>query len=201
MAKLSSQRAGPRWYLAHNKTLARRLYQEFKKLFPIQCNREYSFVQPITTTISPSHIPAGDVYIRKARLSTRIRQAAVIGQTAIRYSSAAISIIIASVSCNLRLSGSPRPTTECFLILEKGQKIARRDHRASGCGSSTNAMKGLQARRVSRARLISFELFPTYDDSAISHRHVWATRFESLEQIDPLTGQVKQNLFTSAHLS
>src|SRR3974390_654591 len=63
MAKVVEQLGRPSLVLAHNKTLAAQLYQEFRTFFPSNAVEYfvsyYDYYQP------EAYIPAGDVYIEK----------------------------------------------------------------------------------------------------------------------------------------
>ncbi len=99
-------------------------------------------------------------------------------------------VIVASVSCIYGL-GSPEAYYGMLLLLEKGQKIARRDilRRLVEIQYERN---DLDFRRGAfRVRGDVIEVFPTYED--VAYRiEMWGDQVENLAQIDPLFGQVKQ---------
>jgi excinuclease ABC subunit B len=78
-----------------------------------------------------------------------------------------------------------------LLMLEKGQKISREEITARLVAILYERNEGDFKRGAFRVRGDIIELFPTYDDSAY-RIGMWGDEIESLEQIDPLTGQVKQ---------
>ncbi len=99
-------------------------------------------------------------------------------------------VIVASVSCIYGL-GSPEAYYGMLLMLEKGQHIAREEI-TSKLVNILYERNDIDFKRGSfRVRGDVIELHPTYDDYAY-RISLWGDEIESLEQIDPLTGQVKQ---------
>ena len=99
-------------------------------------------------------------------------------------------VIVASVSCIYGL-GSPEAYYGMLLMLEKGQKIAREEITSRLVDILYERHEGDFKRGTFRVRGDVIEIFPTYDDFAY-RISLWGDEIESLEQIDPLTGQVKQ---------
>src|SRR5258708_7657509 len=99
-------------------------------------------------------------------------------------------VIVASVSCIYGL-GSPDAYYGMLLMLEKGQKISREDITKRLVEILYERNEGDFRRGAFRVRGDVIELFPTYDESAY-RIGMWGDEIETLEQIDPLTGQVKQ---------
>ena len=99
-------------------------------------------------------------------------------------------VIIASVSCIYGL-GSPEAYYGMLLMLEKGQKIARKDLLARLVEILYDRNDGDFRRGTFRVRGDVVEVFPTYDDYAY-RIEFWGDEIESLSQIDPLLGQVRQ---------
>ena len=99
-------------------------------------------------------------------------------------------VIVASVSCIYGL-GSPEAYYGMLLMLEKGQKISR-NHIVSKLVDILYDRNETDFKRGTfRVRGDVIELYPTYDDSAY-RIELWGDEVESLAQIDPLLGQVKQ---------
>src|SRR5579871_3567899 len=123
MAKVIEKIGYPALVLAHNKTLAAQLYQEFQSYFPSNAVEYfvsyYDYYQP------EAYIPAGDVYIEKEATINdeldRLRLSATRSLFERRD-----CVIVASVSCIYGL-GSPEAYYGMLLFLEKGQKIKRQD--------------------------------------------------------------------------
>src|SRR6202167_195067 len=188
MAKVIERMGLPALVLAHNKTLAAQLYQEFTTFFPSNAVEYfvsyYDYYQP------EAYIPSGDVYIEKEATINEELDKLRLSATRSLFERRDC-IIIASVSCIYGL-GSPEAYYGMLLMLEKGQKISREEITAHLVSILYERNEGDFKRGAFRVRGDVIELFPTYDDSAY-RINLWGDEIESLEQIDPLTAQVKQN--------
>jgi len=178
----------PTLVLAHNKTLAAQLYQEFKCYFPSNAVEYfvsyYDYYQP------EAYIPAGDVYIEKeATINDELDKLRLSATRSLFERRDCV--IIASVSCIYGL-GSPDAYYGMLLMLEKGQKIKREEITGRLVDILYERHEGDFKRGAFRVRGDVIEIFPTYDDLAY-RISMWGDEIESLEQIDPLTSQVKQN--------
>src|SRR5450631_578376 len=187
MAKIIEQLNRPALVLAHNKTLAAQLYHEFKSFFP-QNAVEY-FVSYYDYYQPEAYIPAGDVYIEKEATVNdeldKLRLAATKSLFERRD-----CIIVASVSCIYGL-GSPEAYYGMLLFLEKGQKIKRQDIVRKLVEILYERTEEEFRRGTFRMRGDVIEVFPTYDDNAY-RIELFGDEVESLSQIDPLFGTVKQ---------
>ena len=187
MAKVIEQMNRPALVLAHNKTLAAQLYHEFKAFFP-QNAVEY-FVSYYDYYQTEAYIPAGDVYIEKEATVNdeldKLRLAATRSLFERRD-----CIIVASVSCIYGL-GSPDAYYGMLLFLEKGQKIKRQDIVRKLVEILYERTEEDFRRGTFRVRGDIIEIFPTYDDNAY-RIEMFGDEVESLAQIDPLFGTVKQ---------
>ena len=187
MAKVVEQMNRPALVLAHNKTLAAQLYHEFKAFFP-QNAVEY-FVSYYDYYQPEAYIPAGDVYIEKEATVNdeldKLRLAATRSLFERRD-----CIIVASVSCIYGL-GSPDAYYGMLLFLEKGQKIKRQDIVRKLVEILYERTEEDFRRGTFRVRGDIIEIFPTYDDNAY-RIEMFGDEVESLAQIDPLFGTVKQ---------
>ncbi|MGD1092989.1 MAG: excinuclease ABC subunit UvrB [Bryobacteraceae bacterium] len=187
VAKVIEHFGRPALVLAHNKTLAAQLYQEFKTFFPGNAVEYfvsyYDYYQP------EAYIPSGDVYIEKeATINDELDKLRLSATRSLFERRDCI--IVASVSCIYGL-GSPDAYYGMLLMLEKGQKITRQEITSRLVDILYERHEGDFKRGCFRVRGDVIELFPTYDDSAY-RISMWGDEIESLEQIDPLTGQVKQ---------
>ena len=99
-------------------------------------------------------------------------------------------IIVASVSCIYGL-GSPEAYYGMLLFLEKGQKITRKEITSKLVEILYERTDGEFKRGTFRVRGDVIEVYPTYDDNAY-RIELWGDEVESLSQIDPLFGTVKQ---------
>jgi excinuclease ABC subunit B len=187
MAKVIEQANRPTLVLAHNKTLAAQLYHEFRTFFP-QNAVEY-FVSYYDYYQPEAYIPAGDVYIEKEATINdeldKLRLAATKSLFERRD-----CVIVASVSCIYGL-GSPDAYYGMMMFVEKGQKIKREDITRRLVEILYERSDSDFRRGTFRVRGDIIEVFPTYEDMAY-RIELWGDEVESLAQIDPLFGTVKQ---------
>src|SRR5580658_8349590 len=188
MAKVIERTGRPALVLAHNKTLAAQLYQEFKMFFPGNAVEYfvsyYDYYQP------EAYIPSGDVYIEKeATINDELDKLRLSATRSLFERRDCI--IVASVSCIYGI-GSPEAYYGMLLMLDKGQKIERKALTQRLVDILYERHEGDFKRGTFRVRGDVIEVFPTYDDLAY-RISLWGDEIETLEQIDPLTGQVKQN--------
>src|SRR5437763_1517632 len=187
MAKVIEQVNRPALILAHNKTLAAQLYHEFKQFFPNNAVEYfvsyYDYYQP------EAYIPAGDLYIEKEATINEELDKLRLSATRSLFERRD-SIIVSSVSCIYGL-GSPEAYYGMLLLLEKGQRIARKDitRRLVEILYERNDVDF--RRGTFRVRGDIIEVFPTYDETAY-RIELFGDEIESLAQIDPLFGTVKQ---------
>src|SRR5213079_3515024 len=187
MAKLIEQAGRPALVLAHNKTRAAQLYHEFKAFFPENAVEYfvsyYDFYQP------EAYVPSADIYIDKEATINdeldKLRLAATKSLFERRD-----CVIVASVSCIYGL-GSPEAYYGMLLMLEKGQKISRNQILSKLVEILYDRNDADFKRGTFRVRGDVIEVFPTYEDNAY-RIELWGDEVESLSQIDPLLGQVKQ---------
>src|SRR5690348_8563723 len=187
MAKVIEQANRPALVMAHNKTLAAQLYHEFKSFFP-QNAVEY-FVSYYDYYQPEAYIPSGDVYIEKeATINDELDKLRLSATRSLFERRDCV--IVASVSCIYGL-GSPEAYYGMLLFLEKGQKIKREDITRKLVEILYERTEGEFRRGTFRVRGDVIEIFPTYDDMAY-RVELWGDEIESLAQIDPLFGTVKQ---------
>src|SRR5436305_611780 len=187
IAKIIERFNRPALVLAHNKTLAAQLYHEFKQFFPNNAVEYfvsyYDYYQP------EAYIPSGDVYIEKEATINdeldRLRLSATRSLFERRD-----CVIVASVSCIYGL-GSPEAYYGMLLMLEKGQRIPRREITSKLVEILYDRNDHDFRRGTFRVRGDVIEIWPTYDENAY-RIEMWGDEVEMLSQIDPLLGQVKQ---------
>src|SRR5262249_51567626 len=187
MAKIIEQLNRTAIVLAHNKTLAAQLYHEFKQFFPNNAVEYfvsyYDYYQP------EAYIPAGDVYIEKeATINDELDKLRLSATRSLFERRDCV--IVASVSCIYGL-GSPEAYYGMLVMVEKGQKIKREEITSSLVHILYERHEGDFRRGTFRVRGDVIEILPTYEDTAY-RISMWGDEIESLEQIDPLTSQVKQ---------
>jgi excinuclease ABC subunit B len=187
MAKVIEHSGRPALILAHNKTLAAQLYQEFKTFFPSNAVEYfvsyYDYYQP------EAYIPSGDVYIEKEATINQELDKMRLSATRSLFERRDC-VIVASVSCIYGL-GSPEAYYGMLLMLEKGQSISREEITSKLVNILYERNDVDFKRGTFRVRGDVIELHPTYDDYAY-RISLWGDEIESLDQVDSLTGQVKQ---------
>ena len=187
MAKVIEACDRPALVLAHNKTLAAQLYHEFKSFFPTHAVEYfvsyYDYYQP------EAYIPSGDIYIEKeATINDELDKLRLSATRSLFERRDCV--IVASVSCIYGL-GSPEAYYGMLMMLEKGQHISRKELLQRLVEILYDRNDHDFRRGTFRVRGDVIELYPTYDDNAY-RIEMWGDQIESLSQIDPLLGQVKQ---------
>ena len=187
MAKIIEQVGKPALVMAHNKTLAAQLYGEFKAFFPHAAVEYfvsyYDYYQP------EAYIPSSDVYIEKeATINDELDKLRLSATRSLFERRDCV--IVSSVSCIYGL-GSPEAYYGMLMMLEKGQKITRKDIVSRLVEILYERNDHDFKRGTFRVRGDVIEVFPTYDDYAY-RIELWGDEVESLAQIDPLLGQVRQ---------
>jgi excinuclease ABC subunit B len=187
MARVIAALNRPALILAHNKTLAAQLYHEFKQFFPHNAVEYfvsyYDYYQP------EAYIPSSDLYIEKeATINEQLDQLRL-SATRSLFERRDV-VIVSSVSCIYGL-GSPEAYFGMLLLLEKGQRVRREDitRRLVEILYERNDVDF--RRGTFRVRGDVIEVFPTYDESAY-RIELFGDEIDSLSQIDPLFGTVKQ---------
>ena len=189
MAKVVEAVQKPTLVLAHNKTLAAQLYSEFKQFFPGNAVNYfvsyYDYYQP------EAYIPQTDLYIEKDSSINdeidRLRHAAT---------SALLSrkdvLIVASVSCIYGL-GSPEDYEALTLSLKSGEFKDRNQvlRRLVGIHYTRNDL-GF-TRGTFRVRGDVIEIIPAYGENII-RVELFGDEVDKITEVDPLTGEVLQNL-------
>ena len=187
MAKVIEAIGRPSLILAHNKTLAAQLYHEFKSYFPENAVEYfvsyYDYYQP------EAYIPSSDVYIEKeATINDELDKLRLSATRSLFERRDCV--IVASVSCIYGL-GSPEAYYGMLLMLEKGQKISRNQIVSRLVDILYDRNDADFRRGTFRVRGDVIEVYPTYDDHAY-RIEMFGDEIESLSQIDPLLGQVRQ---------
>lgn len=174
----------PTLVIAHNKTLAAQLYQEFRDFFPENAVSYfvsyYDYYQP------EAYIPSSDTYIEKeATINDEIDKLRL--STTTNLLTRSDVIVVASVSCIYNL-GSPIEYGKYVLELIEGQLLDRH--------SLLTRLEQLQYDRSDmelkrgawRERGEVIEVWPAYEDKALRIR-TFENSLQSLTWIDPVSGQ------------
>ncbi len=176
----------PTLVLAHNKTLAAQLYQEFKTFFPENAVEYfvsyYDYYQP------EAYVPASDLYIEKeATINDEIDRLRLSATRALFERRDVI--VVASVSCIYGL-GDPDAYYGMLLFVEPGMEMKRED--------LLRKLVELQYERAEinfergnfRVRGDIVEIYPSYQDEAY-RIEFWGDEIDGVYSIDPLLGEVK----------
>jgi len=183
MAKIIERLKRPTLVLAHNKTLAAQLYHEFRGFFPENAVEYfvsyYDYYQP------EAYIASTDTYIEKESTINDEIDRLRLSATRSLFERRDV-VIVASVSCIYGL-GSPEAYYGMLLMLEKGQRITRRE-------ILTKLVEILYERNdldfkrgTFRVRGDTVEVHPTYE-SAGFRIELWGDEVDKLSTFDPLTG-------------
>ncbi len=123
MANIIQSLKLPTLVLAHNKTLAAQLYNEFKEFFPE--NRVEYFVSYYDYYQPESYLPQKDQYIEKDAAINPKLELLRMSSTASLMSRKDV-IVVASVSCIYGL-GDPKNYKNLGIAIEKGMKMTRNE--------------------------------------------------------------------------
>ena len=171
--------------LAHNKTLAAQLYQEFRSLFP-QNAVEY-FVSYYDYYQPEAYMPAGDVYIEKEAIVNEEIDRLRMSATRALFERRDV-IVVASVSCIYGL-GDPDAYYGLLLFLEPGARMSR-DVLLQRLVELQYERSDINFQRGSfRVRGDVVEVYPSYQDQAY-RIELWGDEIDSISTIDPLLGEV-----------
>ena len=189
MAQVLAQVNRPTLVMAHNKTLAAQLYQEFKRFFPENAVEYfvsyYDYYQP------EAYVPATDSYIEKeATINDEIDRMRL-SATRSLFERRDV-IIVASVSCIYGL-GSPEAYYGLLLSLQLGQRIDRDQilRKLVEIQYERNDMEF--GRGTFRVRGDIVEVVPSYEEHAL-RIGLFGDEVDELAWFDPLTGKVIRRL-------
>jgi excinuclease ABC subunit B len=180
----------PALILAPNKTLAAQLYSEFQELFPKNAVEYfvsyYDYYQP------EAYIPSTDTYIEKDSAINeqidRMRHSA----TRSLFDRRDV-IIVSSVSCIYGL-GSPEAYEGMMIHLVANTEI-KRDHLIRELIRIQYQRNNIDfARGNIRVRGDVIEIFPPYEEDRAVRVEFFGDYVEKLSWIDPLTGQILDDM-------
>lgn len=175
----------PTLVLAHNKTLAAQLYQEFKTFFP-ENSVEY-FVSYYDYYQPEAYVPASDLYIEKEATINEEIDRLRLSATRALFERADV-IVVASVSCIYGL-GDPDAYYGMLIFIEPGMKIKREEFLQKLVELQYERVNIDFDRGVFRVRGDVVELYPSYQDQAY-RIEFWGDEIDSISTIDPLLGEV-----------
>jgi excinuclease ABC subunit B len=199
MAQVLATVNRPALVMAHNKTLAAQLYQEFKRFFP-QNAVEY-FVSYYDYYQPEAYVPATDSYIEKeATINDEIDRMRL-SATRSLFERRDV-IIVASVSCIYGL-GSPEAYYGMLLPLELGQRIDRDQILRRLVEIQYERNDTEFDRGAFRVRGDIVEVVPSYEEHAL-RIGLFGDEVDELAWFDPLTGKIirrveKVSIFPKSH--
>src|ERR1700719_315251 len=175
----------PTLVIAHNKTLAAQLCNEFRTFFPDNAVEYfvsyYDYYQP------EAYVPSRDLYIEKDSAINqevdRLRHAATAAVFARRD-----VIVVASVSCIFGL-GSPETYEMNMQILRRGEEIDRDQLLRKLVSIQYTRNDSILSRGSFRVRGETLEVFPAYAETAF-RATMFGDEVERLQHFDPLTGEL-----------
>lgn len=190
MANIIEQIQRPTLVLAHNKTLAAQLYQEFKGFFPNNAVEYfvsyYDYYQPEV------YIARTDTYIEKdMAINDRIDKMRLSATRSLLERDDVI--IVASVSCIYGL-GSPEYYKEMILTLTKGHEYRRDEILLHLVNMQYERNDYDFARATFRVRGDLLEIFPAYEEDIAYRFEFFGEELERIHMIDPLTGKTMQHI-------
>ena len=193
MANVVARVNRPTLVLAHNKTLAAQLYQEFKTFFPHNAVEYfvsyYDFYQP------EAYIARTDTYIEKDfAINDQIDKLRLSATRSLLEREDVL--IVASVSCIYGL-GSPEYYSGMNLELSVGKKIVRQELLLHLVSMQYKRNDFDFSRSTFRVRGDTIDVFPAYEDDMGIRIELFGDEIERLSEIDPLTGKVRHRMDSS----
>jgi len=185
MANVIAKAGRPALVIAHNKTLAAQLCNEFREFLPENAVEYfvsyYDYYQP------EAYIAATDTYIEKdSHINEEIDR--------LRHSATSNLlmrddvVIVASVSCIYGL-GSPEEYLRQVVLLREGAEVDRSEVFAKLVAIQYERNDVGFTRGKFRVRGDSFEVWPAYEDLAVRVR-LFGDEIEEIVRVDPLTQNV-----------
>jgi excinuclease ABC subunit B len=190
MAQVIARCERPALILAHNKTLAAQLYNEFRQLFPRNAVEYfvsyYDYYQP------EAYVPSSDTYIEKDSSINdnieKLRHAATYSLLTRRD-----VIIVASVSCIYGL-GSPDFYQKMMLPLEAGQRCVMDDVIRKLIDIQYVRNDYDFHRGTFRVRGDVLEIIPAYQNDQAVRLEFFGDELESISEVDALTGKTLNSM-------
>src|SRR6266496_3448216 len=174
----------PTLVLAHNKTLAAQLYQEFRRFFPENAVEYfvsyYDYYQP------EAYVPSTDSYIEKEATINEEIDRMRLSATRSLFERRDV-IIVASVSCIYGL-GSPEAYYGMLLPLERGQRISREEILRKLVEIQYERNDHDFGRGTFRVRGDIVEVYPSYEEQGL-RVGLFGDEVDELVSFDPLTGR------------
>ncbi len=179
----------PTLVLAHNKTLAGQLYNEFREFFP-ENHVEY-FISYYDYYQPESYIPKKDQYIEKdAAINPKIEMMRLAATASLL--SHRDTIVVASVSCIYSI-GNPENFQNMGFELHTGQRISRRElmEKLVGILFERNDTELMPGRF--RVKGDTIDIIPGYFNDII-RIELFGDEIDRIAEIEKNTGKVKEKL-------
>lgn len=199
IANVIEQVQKPTLIIAHNKTLAAQLYNEFKDLFPDNAVEYfisyYDYYQP------EAYIPRTDTFIEKSATINEEIDRLRHNTTRSLYERNDV-IIIASVSCIYGL-GLPENYFKGAITLSVGDEISREDLLRHLVSVQYSRNDLVLERATFRARGDIVEIMPSYEKT-ITRIYFFGDEIEKIVKIDNVTGEIieapdKTTIYPAVH--
>ncbi|MCB9091860.1 MAG: excinuclease ABC subunit UvrB [Halobacteriovoraceae bacterium] len=176
--------------LAHNKTLAAQLYEEFRSFFPENAVEYfvsyYDYYQP------EAYVPGTDTFIEKdASINDDIDK--------LRHSATRSLlerndvIVVSSVSCIYGI-GSPEEYSKQKIKLFKGDKLNQKDFLKQLIAIQFQRNDINFTRGCFRVRGEIVEVFPSYEDQYVVRVEFFDDEIDNISFVDPLRGTTMNEL-------
>ena len=199
MANIIEKWQRPTLIIAHNKTLAAQLYNEFKTFFPENAVEYfvsyYDYYQP------EAYVPESDLYIEKdSSINEQIEKLRLSATKSLLTRRDVI--VIASVSCIYGL-GSPREYKNMAITISAGE-IKNRGRLLMELAQIQYVRSMFESEAGTfRVRGDTIEVFPSYQEEGI-RIEMFDDEIESIKLFDPLTGKTVKTvnsieIFPSSH--
>jgi excinuclease ABC subunit B len=189
MANVIEQTQKPTLVIAHNKTLAAQLYQEFRDFFPENAVNYfvsyYDYYQP------EAYIPTTDTYIEKeAQINDEIDKLRL-SATANLLTRPDV-IVVASVSCIYNLGNPVDYDSHIFELIE-GELISRQTLLLQLANLQYERNDTDFHRGTYRVRGDTIQVWPAYQDTALKIETL-ENKITQIQEIEPMSGAVIKNL-------
>lgn len=190
MANVIERIQRPTLVIAHNKTLAAQLCNEFREFFPE--NRVEYFVSYYDYYQPESYIPSTDTYIEKdLSMNDEIDK--------LRYSATSSlaerrdTIVVASVSCIYGL-GAPEEYYKLCVSLRKGEEVDRHElmRRLVGIQYERNDVD--IKRSTFRVNGDVFTIYPADRSDVAIRADFFGDEIENIYEVEPVSGKIAKSL-------
>lgn len=190
MANVIQKVQMPTLVIAHNKTLAAQLYQEFKSFFPNNAVEYfvsyYDYYQP------EAYIPRTDTFIEKdMSINDKIDKMRLSATRSLLERDDVL--IVASVSCIYGL-GTPEYYRGMNLTLNVGLTRRRDDILLHLVQMQYKRNDYDFSRATFRVRGDVLEIFPAYEEDLAIRVEFFGDEIERISEVDPLTGKVLRRI-------